>query len=115
MPAGRESQEIQEIKNSGNELKEVLENKGRELENEPKTNSKRTQIECKMRALKAEFAAFDATRLLAAAVANPETLEKTQKIVGTNSRKYLKTKEESSKMSPKRTQNELKLSAKCAH
>jgi hypothetical protein len=35
--------------------------------------------------------------------------------VGTNSKKYLKTKEESSKTNLKRTQNELKFSPKCAH
>ena len=64
-----------------------------------------------MRVLKAKFAAFDATRLLAAAVANPETLEKTQKIVGTNSRKYLKTKEESPKTNLKRTQIECTMRA----
>jgi hypothetical protein len=38
------ARKCEKTKNSGNELKEVLENKGRELENEPKTNSKRTQV-----------------------------------------------------------------------
>ena len=41
----RPDREVQQTKKSGNELKQVLENKGRVLKNELKTNSKRTQNE----------------------------------------------------------------------
>ncbi len=90
------------MKNSGNELAELLENKGRGLKNELKTNSKRTQIECPVRAFNAEFRLFDAPHVAA------EELERGNRIVRLwevprsgrkykNSRneakKYLKTKD----------------------
>jgi len=87
------------MKNSGNELKQVLENKGRGLENELKTNSKRTHFECRMRALNAEFELFNAARVLAedqrggtrnCTTGGSREARKNTKIVGTNSIKYLK-------------------------
>jgi len=53
-PAGKHNWGPQKLKNSGNELEEVLEDKRRVPKNEPKTNSNRVhnaRIECRIRAL----------------------------------------------------------------
>jgi hypothetical protein len=44
---GKESEQIQKRKDRGNELSEVPENKGRAVENELKTNPKRTRKQAK--------------------------------------------------------------------
>ena len=61
VPPRGQSWEIEKMKNSGSEAKKYLKTK----EERSKTNLKRTQIECPMRPLDAQFELFGAAHVLA--------------------------------------------------